>query len=369
MRDEDLKNAFGKADPSFERRVLHTLTTIKMQREEKPVRKIKFGLILAIVLIIILGGVALAAANQWGLFEFLEKHDMTLLPEAVETIEHPEQNGGDGVYATFTVREALYDEVVAHLVVKAIPKEGVLLVLPDSSLNDRMSELGKAFKGNSERIGKYAEQNGLDKIVRVTMGNDDYDAFSVETIDAEALDNGGMAYRVSGSVPNGIDLLISGDGQRESAGSLQITLRCIQTDINDPQYPEDRATVVAFDLTAMPSNWGPISSDEAVTFEDAGLIVERVVMIGTPMATYGKIEYRTTRDVDWKEHLIPVDEQGKARIYEGFDDRGEESDTGTLYQQYITMPAQEQPPSHIDLVPTSMYDVREPSKAIAFPLK
>ena len=85
-------------------------------------------------------------------------------PNAEEDAEilatEPPQEGGTGELADFQLREAVYDEEYAYLVVDVTPKQELLLIAPGYGPEDPMHLL-MGDSANSLTIGEYAEQNDL----------------------------------------------------------------------------------------------------------------------------------------------------------------------------------------------------------------
>ena len=78
---------------------------------------------IAVTACLILATAALAVANHWGLFDFLNSGQSGgALPEAAEIVAtDPPQEGGEGELASFKLREAVYDGEYVYMVVDATP--------------------------------------------------------------------------------------------------------------------------------------------------------------------------------------------------------------------------------------------------------
>lgn len=107
---KELQSVFGNADPGFVNAVNRTLETIKREEEERHMKKFSMGLVIAIACML-LATVAFAAAERWGVFDFItDRYDVKVLPQAQEIV-HKEFAGsttqiGDAI---FGVREAVFD--------------------------------------------------------------------------------------------------------------------------------------------------------------------------------------------------------------------------------------------------------------------
>lgn len=147
---EDFRKEYPEMDHSFRCAVLKTLQDLG-QEEVKPVKKkLRFGLVIVLA-VMLLGTVAIAASvGQWGLKDFLNielnlghrtivvrKHN----PEASQAMRRFEEPlTMTTPYGTISVREHAYDGFAVYLVMDVMPAEGVLL-LPDSvhSIHDSIS--------------------------------------------------------------------------------------------------------------------------------------------------------------------------------------------------------------------------------------
>ena len=96
----------------------------------------------------------------------------------------PPQEGGTGELADFQLREAVYDEEYAYLVVDVTPKQELLLIAPGYGPEDPMHLL-MGDSANSLTIGEYAEQNDL-QMAYVTISSA-LDALGEEFIHSQCL--------------------------------------------------------------------------------------------------------------------------------------------------------------------------------------
>lgn len=138
---EDFRNEYPAMDDGFRCAVLRTLQDLE-QEEVKPVKKkVSFGLVIALA-VMLLGTVAVAASiGQWGLNEFWNRTHHWGSRTYIQSQSNPEASQAMRIaedqptittpYGTITVREHAYDGIAVYLVMDVVPAEGVLL-LPDS---------------------------------------------------------------------------------------------------------------------------------------------------------------------------------------------------------------------------------------------
>ena len=156
--------------------------------------------LLALILLLAVAPCALPAYAEEALPPL---SDLSLYePNAEEDAEilatEPPQEGGTGELADFQLREAVYDEEYAYLVVDVTPKQELLLIVPGYGPEDPMHLL-TGDSTNSLTIGEYAEQNDL-QMAYVTISS--------------ALDALGEAF------------IHSIDWHWEEDGTLRLTLTC-----------------------------------------------------------------------------------------------------------------------------------------------
>ena len=171
---DDFRRALGSADPVFEVNVRRTLAQLQADKEEYPVKRLSTGLVIVLSILLIVT-VAVAAAAQWGVFDFLSYRgnvDRTL-PAAQQLVqtEVPQQSGVTE-YASFALREAIYDGKQTYLVVAATPaKDDVMLIGPDTCPEDPMTDFGPLFADSPLCVADYAHQQGRDTLVRISLAD------------------------------------------------------------------------------------------------------------------------------------------------------------------------------------------------------
>jgi hypothetical protein len=98
----DFERALGSADPAFVASVQRTMKELMQSKEEKVVKKFGIGLVAALTACVLMTAIALAAANPWGIMDFLTKRQGAKpLPGAEDIIAQPD-----------AVRQGAHDVVV-----------------------------------------------------------------------------------------------------------------------------------------------------------------------------------------------------------------------------------------------------------------
>lgn len=328
MKRIDGEKAFGRVDPKFERHVQNTLTLLQSQKEnEKMKKKIKFVPLIAAALVILTAGLALAASRNWGLRDFLQKRNTeNVLPEAEDMIYEPtdqHQEKGENAAASLTVGEILFDGTTAQFVVYAAPKdEKSLFVLPDSLLDDCLSDLGERFEGETMTIREYADQNGKEAVYRLSFGFTDSSLF-VNSMDYQIEKDGSMACHLTASAEQPIP------------ETFTATLTCYMDDLISNQSIKE---YVSFTVSwSSDKVLTPVESTEPVTFDGVGLRIDRVTLNGTPLAVRARIEITVLDKEKYKANNYPsfafIDEDGN-RLPMDLGEWGEDS-FGPLDQNEI----------------------------------
>lgn len=314
---DDFRHDMGQAGPAFEASVRRTLAQLQSSEEEHPVKKLSTGLVIALSILLIVT-IAVAAAAQWGIFDFLSYRGWAdrALPDAQQFVETkvPQQSGATE-YAAFTLREAIYDGEKTYLVVAAAPmKENVLLVGPDTLPEDPMIDLGPQFAGSTLCVADYARQQGKDMLVSVNVA----DRAAMQGLE-------GCVNSLDYILENDGSLVLMITGNRPSSGAeLPIELSCYTTPL-DEGAAAPAPTTLSFTL-ASAQNTASVSSKQSAIFADCGVEVTSVTLTASPMNTYVRIEftvtdrdaYAKTDDGLWFEFL---DENGQ-RIPSGTDGGG-----------------------------------------------
>ncbi len=147
MKREDWRRAYEPLPESLAVRVAHTLSQLE---EERVVKKHVFRTVVIVcALALLLGGTALAVARQYGVGDFLDwMYGERMNSGARQLVEYPQASKRVGD-ATVTVREAVWDGFVGHLVIEYRSPEGTAMVPWD----DRRLE-GKA-ETEEELLAQY----------------------------------------------------------------------------------------------------------------------------------------------------------------------------------------------------------------------
>lgn len=305
-RADDFKRAMGPADPAFEGRIHQTLAELRRDEEEKPVKRIgvSIGLVLAIVL---LAAVALAAASQWGVMDFLDsRHGVQVLPEATGLLQQDvPQEGGQADLATFTLREAALDGRDIFMVVAVAPTDGDTLLLgTDAMPGDLMSNMGPRFAGMQTTIADYAAQQGKTRLVHTNMAEE-----HVNSLDFVLEEDGTLVYMLTGTL-------------EADASAVPITLRCITIPYDGESLTMDGRQEVALTFTLQAADVkAEVASDTPVVFADCGVRVDRLTLSSTALSTHVRLEftvideaaYALTDDGLWFEFL----DEGGERVAGG----------------------------------------------------
>jgi len=346
MRDfNDLRRAFGEADEAFQDNVFRVLAGLRTEEERKPMKKTRWKLGAAVAAaVLLMAATAFALTNTWGILDFLtsRRQNVSVLPEAEEIVQKDvPQQGGKAAYATFAVREAVYDGKEVFIALEARPTEEQYLLLgPDAYPDNPVGDLGPLFAGKAGTIADYAHETGK-SLIHTFAGIDSASC----SIDFLLEEDGTLVYLIN--------------GRYEAEGKLELTVDCGVAPFvdQDGKMTVDHASLQRTPLTVSLENTGTkrtATSAAAADFASCGVRVERVTMTGSEMGIYVTIEYTVTDEEKyaktgdglWFEFL---DENGEILPFgAGTAGAGVASD-GKTFVQDITLPAAEKLPEMVIL--------------------
>lgn len=347
MRDmSELKNAYGQADDGFVKNVYHTLGHMQINKSRKPVNKLVFRLAAAIVIVCVLSaGTVLAFTNAWGILDFLSERriDIEVLPEAVDIVQRDiPQKGSQTEYATFTVREAVYDGKSVYIVVDVKPTSPEYLLLgPDAFPSDLIGNMGPHFSGKTGTIADYARENNKEMINTSVVINGVNCA-----IDYLLEDDGTLVYMLNSSYTG-------------NSAQSDLKMTCVAA----PFVSREGATSIdvlkkkKMTLSVTLNNSGTketVTSTMSAIYSDFGVRVDKITLTGSAMAVYADIEFTVidqekfakTDDGLWFEFL---DNAGKS-LPGGASSSGSIKAMGEMrFIQEVSLQASETLPSEIIL--------------------
>ena len=329
MKKRDFRRAFGDPDAAFVSTVKNTLRRLD-EEEKKPVkRKMRVSAAIAVAACLIISTAAFAAANRWGLFDFLNQgqSDSAPLPEAIEILAtEPPQEGGTGELAGFQLREAVYDGEYAYLVVDVTPRQELLLIGPGYGLEDPM-RLMTGDSANSLTIGEYAEQNGLQMAyVTISSALDALGEEFIRSIDCHWEEDGTLVLMLTCTVSEQEGSAFASTLQcsvtpliPDAGGEDAIHYGYYEENADEPAYAStgyvtdeenQQETELAFTLDDA-NRHNTLASSQSAEYPSCGVRVDPVRLTAPPMALYYEIHftvtdeaaYAATEDGVWFEFL------------------------------------------------------------------
>lgn len=296
MREErQHENLFGRADAGFVGRVQETLQNLERNEEEKQMKKLSLSMGLAIVLaLVLLSTVAIAAASQLGALDFFKRYEKnenidTQEIEKLIVTDESEQSVQTS-QAAFRLREGIFDGSNLFLFVEAKPlTQDALFLGAMIEPEDSIEYMGPAFKDMSGTIADWGLQVGRTRVVDINMftRSMEYGELAFDSWGADIMleEDGTLIYM--------IDARLS-----ELAQTLDLTLLCQTMSPDDKDSREIAELKLHFEQKGTQFE---VISEEGVVFEDCGVRVDRVVLNGTPMATYYRIEYTVVDEAVYKK--------------------------------------------------------------------
>lgn len=279
----NLKNAFGQADEGFVNNVYHTLAGMQINKDRKPMKKMYFRLAAAIAIVCMLSaGTVFAFTNAWGILDFLSgrRTDVKVLPEASDIVQKDvSQKGSQTEFASFTVREAVFDGKNVYIVVDVKPSSpGYLLLGPDASPSDPIGNMGPLFSDKTGTIADFARENNKEMInTSVVISGVNC------SVDYLLEDNGTLVYMLNGSY--------TGDS---TASDMKLTCVAAPFVSRDGTLSVDALNKKATTLSVTLKNSGTqdtATSTAPAVYSDCGVRVDKVTLTGSAMAIYAEIEF------------------------------------------------------------------------------
>ena len=238
----------------------------------------------------------------------------------------PPQEDGTGELADFQLREAVYDEEYAYLVVDVTPKQELLLIAPGYGPEDPMHLL-MGDSANSLTIGEYAEQNDLQMAyVTISSALDALGEEFIRSIDCHWEEDGTLVLMLTCTV------------SEQEGSAFASTLQCSVTPLipaaskedailygyyeenaDEPTYAStgyvtdeenQQETELAFTLDDA-NRHNTLASSQSAEYPSCGVRVDSVRLTASPMALYYEIHftvtdeaaYAATEDGVWFEFL------------------------------------------------------------------
>ena len=292
-------SGFG-ADPSFVRRVMAA------EDEAAPVKKVSFGVVIAVALLCVLITGALAAAmNVWGIRDFwigMAGDKETALPENYEEYLKKEDVTIEKDYAVFTVPESYYDGNHVCVAVNVWTADKVLLLdyigSPDGSLY--YSGPKNIEVPEDVTMAGYALAHCGGRVAEVSV--------SIEANDGLA-DSGGGAdtYMLNddGTTTFYLDVELEDEGRKEREVLLHIsyTPATVAEDGDELRFEAGEEKTVTIRLKLRTAAKQQYTCDEELVFPGTGLKITKAVLTVTPLEIHYLFDCVVTDPALCPEHL------------------------------------------------------------------
>ena len=241
-------------------------------KEEKPVKSKKIvALVLALMLAL---SASVGIAAELGMFDYLARtFGQDVLPGANDLIRE-DVASGENDYATYRIKQAVYDGKSVALFTEIRPKDEHTLILSDGwSVDDPYGWLAydteEEAMADPRTIAEYAADSGMTRLVDVSVeiGNDSF---------------GSDKWR-----DNVLTILYSA---RAEGDNLVLPIEYCAYD-----YATDTAQRVKDEITlkAVKPLW-TVSSQETFDLPEFGIRVDGVTITGTVLQSYWTLDYTVT---------------------------------------------------------------------------
>lgn len=308
MNEKDVKQALDRQLSSITWTPEDRQAVLRHIREENQTmkRKVPVGFVFALV-VVMLAGAALAT-DMGGMLEMINRYlgNGKVLPEAADAVQR-ELAVAENDYATYTVREAVFDGHQAFMLVEIAPKdESYLLTHEGIYPTDTLSSFLGDEALSQQTIADYAKENGRSRLVEVSVGPD-------------------SDYTRTTAWQDGVQtvfLTIAYEGDE-----FPVTLICSAVPYLDEEniaLDQMQNTEISFTLKASPEKWA-LESHEPLEYKQSGLRVDGVKLYGTVMEAYYELAFTIT-DIDAYNRFFPpefvfLDDNGNI-IERGLSDGG-----------------------------------------------
>lgn len=331
---------------------LRSRTLSAIREKENPIMKKKLTIALTFVLVtLLLGSVALAAASHWGLMDFVGRRTQTWLPDNAEAYFDSEVLIAETDAGILTVREVYYDGYRAHITMDLAPKDNKTLLVRDLfSMDDVVGNLFHYSLHEAEddqrTIAQYFADGGYNSLWLTDIHPMQYDDYAT---DAVLNEDGTQTF-----------YLWVQFSERQPTRPLDIELWLCQFSgpeaYDRSRYVFEHTKVsLPMTLTAHPEASGETYiCDIPQEFPQAGVRVDRVVAEVMPLDIYARIEY-TVIDQEafdslegglWFEFIDPTSSEtspNRQRLKTGLSTDGSiwGEPNGTFFIQRETLAANE----------------------------
>lgn len=357
LRDE---TACGHVPRSL---VQHTL--LAAQGKEKIYMKKKVSLAAAFALLaVMLCAAALAAANRWGMLDFVDRYAVEhYIPADAQDYVETDVADMENEWVTASIRELYYDGRVSRMTVDVTPKgENVLLLGEDVSMEDPFINLTHEYVMDGE--------NDMRSVYQVIKDEGYEQAYTVNVYlkgAEEGIISGSMDYILG---EDGTLTIFSQDEYADDLPQRDVIISAIVLPFDQPITPESHPNyekrvmlevpvtlTAAVNPTDQPMGEGEIANvyvnKAPAEYESAGVRVDRVRIEVKPQEIYATVEYTVTDrekydatdDGLWFEFIDPM-KQGdpwEQRLAAGLSGGGSSGpvdgdlDTATTYRQTETL--------------------------------
>lgn len=259
-------------------------------KEERPVRS-KKSVAIALILVLVLS-TSVGIAAELGMFDFLSRiMGQTVLPEANNLVQSNVAYG-ENDYATYNVKQAVFDGKSVSLFVEMKPKDDHTLILGDGWDTDLpygalAYDTEEEMLADPRTIGDYAKENGLTRIVNVSV--------EVITDSLSGIDE----WR-----DNVLTVIYTFSAEGDTL-TLPLEYFAYDFSTGDSQRVKDEIT-----LKATKPLW-TVSSNQTFDLPDFGIRVDGVTITGTVLQSYWTLDYTVTDEEKangaWNANLLDME--------------------------------------------------------------
>lgn len=292
-----------QADPWLAQRVMAS-----EEGEVKPVKKMSFAAVLAIVLVCVLATGALAAAmNIFGLGDFLtryaEKTGATISENIGESFRK-EDVTVKAEHATYTIHESYYDGEFIRAAMTIKPEDNVLLINDDDNnaykADDDLWCIYQQIEPETMTIAECAEKNHNGQIARIEVDINPWPDAANENEDGILPPRSEYRMNEDSSVTIyyqwNVGDYIKAKEERNVLLKMSYTPGTVSGDREFPEFDKTKTEITEIPLKIHFTGNETYVCDEELEFPEAGIKVTRTVLTVTPLDINCVLYYKVTKD-------------------------------------------------------------------------
>lgn len=303
----DLRRQFPKAEDGFRRAVDNALDSLEEDRVGHAFHVPRLVAVLAIALLLLSSAAVAATVHRLNIQDFTDRSDKANLTDAARlalAADFPDVVI-DNPYADVVITEAVYDGLAVYLLVEAKSMMDGAFIVPSHMFEGNQAvSFGSSYPKDMS-IGQYAEQLGYQRVMSMQGWIPET---SGQYYDSELNEDGSFSLMMWG--------LVRPEYRMLSELNVEMTIS-VEMDGN---RIDELTAAFSIPLAGSIETAGS-RADESVIFENAGVCIKGIELIGTPMGTYIIANYDIVNRTKYGQYIT-------YRQFRFLDEKGQEPPKG-----------------------------------------